>query len=189
MNTESVNAFIQLKAFARIAGLKMTILWIASFACFVAQFHEPSFSLLWLVSIILIPYIMTRQTRTYRSQIDGGLSFRRSWTFSAYTFFYASILFALAQYIYFAFVDHGFIINQYVQALSDPASATLLASYGYTQGEIKMIVNQMLEIKPINIAFNCATINIITGLLLAIPIAALTRRSAPADNHITEQRQ
>ncbi len=189
MNTESVNAFIQLKAFARIAGLKMTVLWIASFACFVAQFHEPGFSMLWLVSIVLIPFIMTRQTRSYRNQIDGGLSFRRSWMFSVYTFFYASILFALAQYVYFAFVDHGFIISQYIQTLSDPASAALLANYGYTQGEIKMIVDQLLEIKPINIAFNCATVNIITGLLLALPIAALTRRKAPADNHMTEQRQ
>lgn len=177
MNTKQINALVQLKAFARIAGLKMMVVWAISFACFVAQFHTPGFSMLWLVSVLAIPYIMTRQTRSYRDNIGGALTFRRSWLFSVYTFFYASILFALAQYVHFAFIDHGFIISQYISTITAPAGKALLTSYGYSQNDLKMIINQLEDIKPITIAINCATMNILAGCLLALPIAALTKRT------------
>ena len=128
-------------------------------------------------ALVGVTYVMTRQAQSYRDGIGGELTFRRSWLFSVYTFFYASILFALAQYVYFAFIDHGFIINQYISTISAPAGKALLTSYGYSQSDLKMIINQLEEIKPITIAINCATMNILVGCILALPIAALTKRT------------
>ncbi len=189
MNTERISAMIQLKAFARVAGLKMAVLWIASFACFVAQFRMPGFSMPWLLSLLMIPYFLTRLAQSFRNVLDGVISFRRSWLFSAYTIFYASILFALAQYLYFAFIDHGFIIDQYVKVLQAPASSAIMASYGYSKSDINMVVGQLLEIRPIHIAFNCATMNILAGLLLSLPVAALTRRMSVNASGINKQKQ
>ena len=189
MNTERISAMIQLKAFARVAGLKMAVLWIASFACFVAQFRMPGFSMPWLLSLLIIPYFLTRLAQSFRNVLDGVISFRRSWLFSAYTICYASILFALAQYLYFAFIDHGFIIDQYVKVLQDPASSAIMASYGYSKSDINMVVGQLLEIRPIHIAFNCATMNILAGLLLSLPVAALTRRMSVNASGINKQKQ
>lgn len=178
MNTESVNALIQLKAFARIAGLKMAVLWTISFACFAAQFRWAGFGVLWLLSIPFIPFYQARLAMAYRNGIGGALSFRRAWLLSVYTFLYAAILFALVQYVYFAFIDRGTIISQYVSILSDPAYAALMKAYGYSASDVKELIAQITQVKPIGIALNCMVSNIIAGLVVALPVAALTKRTA-----------
>jgi hypothetical protein len=47
--------------------------------------------------------------------LDGVISFRRALAYSWYTFFYASLLFAIAQFLYFRFLNNGVIASMLMQ--------------------------------------------------------------------------
>lgn len=177
MTTDKITPLRQLQAYAHIDGAKMALLWIAGFVCFILEISHPILGLVWLLSICLIPIYAYRLLKTFRSnQPYGTISFGRAWLYVTYTFFYSTLLFALAQYIYFAFIDNGFLISQYVQIMSDPAYKTLFEAYGYTQSDLDMFISQLHEMTPIGIALNFASMNFLTGMILGLPLAAIVKK-------------
>lgn len=104
----NVIALIQLRAFARQYGFFLFLLWMASF---VAYFTNPASSwgsLLAMSTPFVVGWFLVR----FRNgALDGHISFRRGLVFSFYTFFYASLLFAVAQYVYFRFFDNGALLS------------------------------------------------------------------------------
>lgn len=176
MTTDKINSLVQLKAFSRIDGAWMALFWLISFTCFVLEFRYPVLSMAWLITLCAIPVAAALQLKRFRDrQTCGVMSFRKGWAYITYTFFYATILFALAQYVYFAFIDQGYLVGQYVSALSDPVYKAAFQAYGYSQADLKTFINQLYELKPIGLAMNFATVNLITGMILAIPLAAILR--------------
>ena len=90
-----IENFIQLKAFARQDAFVLSIIWIASFACITVVPAGVLGNLLALATPFIIAWRLTK----FRDQILGGsISFRRAFAYGVYTFFYASLLFALAQF-------------------------------------------------------------------------------------------
>ena len=90
----NVISLIQLKAFARQDGFLLFLLWIASFALIV---HDPASSwgsLLAMATPFFVGWLLVK-FRDYALQ--GVISFRRALAFSVFTFFYASMLFAVAR--------------------------------------------------------------------------------------------
>ena len=52
----------------------------------------------------------------YRDKICGGsIQFSHAMLFTIFMYMFASLLVAVAHYAYFQFIDHGFIINSYIQ--------------------------------------------------------------------------
>ena len=48
----------------------------------------------------------------YRNQVcGGGISFLHAWVFTVFMYMFAALLAAVAHYIYFRFIDHGYVLN------------------------------------------------------------------------------
>ena len=99
-----VVSIVQVKAYARQGGLFLSLAWLVSFALILLVPKSSWGGLVAMSSPFLVGWLLQR----FRNEaLDGAISFRRALVFSCLTFFYASMIFALAQYVYFRFLDHG----------------------------------------------------------------------------------
>ncbi len=168
---------VQLRAFARIDGALLGVLWIVSFACFIGEFSFPSLGMLSMLLALCTPVLVAMRLRKFRDgALYGHISFRRGLAYCFYTFLYASLIFALAQYVYFAYIDGGYIINRYSELLSSPETKPLLDAYGITKTQIDDAITTFQSINPIGIAFNFLTMNILAGAILSPLVAAVMKR-------------
>lgn len=168
----------QMKAFARIDGAVLGILWVISFACFIGQFSVPELGFVSMAvgvgSLVMVPF----RLRRFRDSVLGGtLSFTRGVGYCMFVFFYASLLMAAAQFVYFQFLDHGFLLSQYAKMASSPEFKAMLQVYGVRNEEMKMMIDNLGALRPIDIALQFLTINIFLGLFISLPSAVMMMRS------------
>lgn len=171
ITTETI---IQLKAFTRQDGLILALLWIASFACIV---YAPESGLGTLLALST-PCVVVWRMMSFRNYALGGyLSFRRGVAYVWYSFFYASILFAVAQYLYFRFLDRGMMVRLFEQA------GKMLMPYYQQQGistqNISDAVAVFTAMTPIQLAFVFMMENILTGIILSVPLALIGMKRKP----------
>ncbi len=164
---------IQVKAFARQDGAFLSLLWIASFACIVYASGSSMGNLLMMATPFFVGWRLIK-FREYA--LDGVISFRRGYAYSVYTFFYASLVFMLAQYLYFKFLDHGNFITMIQAAVN-----TLTPIYqqgGMNIQEIKDTVETMRTLGPMQWAFTFMMQNMFIGMVVSIFIALICVKRA-----------
>lgn len=169
----------QYTAFARIDGAIVGAMWIVSFMCMVGEVENPLLGLAGLALGIYSLVVAGLRLRKFRDRILGGsIPFSKAMLYAVMTFFYATLLFALAQYLYFQFLDHGYLVNQYVALLSKPENARLATEmYGMDAKQmIAILQTTMGTMRPIDIAFQFLTINVLLSIFASLPIAALVQR-------------
>lgn len=165
-------AFIQLKAFARQDGAILALVWTASFMALMMSPRTPWGNLLAIATPFFVGWRLVR-FRDYA--LDGIISFRRGLAYSWYTFFYASLLFAIAQYLYFRYLDQGTM-----NALLVETARQMNAVYkeqGASDNQIMTALNMLATLKPIQLSFLFMMQNILIGTILSIPIAAIGMRN------------
>lgn len=166
-------------AYARIDGAIMGAMWIASFFCFVGEFSAPLLSFVAIalgVASVFVGYMRLRKFRD--GVLNGIMSFGSAMLYSIFVYFYAALLMAVAQYLYFQFIDNGYLINQYINMLSQPEYAKVVKdAYGMEAKQIIAVLQStMSSLRPIEIAFQFLTLDIILGVILSIPVGALARK-------------
>ncbi len=166
----------QIKAFARIDGAIMGVMWIISFACFIAQFYMPLLNMAALIFGIASIIVSAIRLKNFRDNIlDGVISYWRAYGYSLLTYFYAALLLAAAQYIYFQFIDHGFLLNQYTAMTSSPEFKSMMTLYGIKADEMKLTMDTIATLRPIDIALQFLTTNLFFGIVISWPMAALIK--------------
>lgn len=173
----NVTALIQLKAFARQDGFLLFLLWMASFAVIVNNPASLWGSLLAMATPFYVGYLLAR-FRNYA--LYGFISFRRALAFSLYTFFYASLLFAVAQFVYFRYLDHGTFL-----AMLTASMKTLEPFYraqGISVSELQQSLAMIGQLTPIETAFVFMMQNILIGAVLSFPIAWIGKRTIIVKN-------
>lgn len=166
----NVDTLMQVKAFARQDGFFLSLIWIASFVSVVV---DPA-SFIGTLLLTATPFFVGWRLIRFRDgALGGSMSFRRAWAYVCYTFFYAALVLALAQYVYFQFLDHG----SFLRKLTDNV-ATLAPVYRQNGIDIQPLynsINVMRGLKPIEITFILMMDTIFMGFL-ASPLIALFGR-------------
>lgn len=174
----NVTALIQLKAFARQDAIVVFLLWLASFAVFVADPASSFGSLLAFVTPFLVGSLLAK----FRNNaLNGVISFRRGFAFSAYTFFYASLLFAVAQVVYFRFIDNGALATMLLNSAN--ALEPIYKANGIPLDELKRSMTMVGQLSPIEISFVFMMQNLFIGFVLSLPIALVCRRTVAANRN------
>ena len=91
-------------------------------------------------------------------------------------FFYGGVLFALAQYLYFAFMDNGYLLSQFSKMVTSEEGQQMLKQYGMTEMMTESL-KELANIRPIDYALNMLTINITLGFVLGVPISLIMQRT------------
>ena len=164
--------FIQLKAFARQDALMLSVLWIASFAC--VTFVQAG--LLGNLLALATPFLIAWRLSKFRDQALGGnISFRRAFAYGVYNFFYASLVFALAQFAYFQFLDHGSFVGMITESMR--ILTPVYEQNGISKAEIKQNIDMISTLTPIQWSFLFMMQNLLIGVVASLPIAAVCRRT------------
>ncbi len=174
--------YIQLKAYARQDGFFLALLWIASFACYIIGLTNGMLGMVAMMLAVVTPFFVAGRLRRYRDEGRAGvISFRRSYAYTVFVFFYGAVLLAVAQFVYFAYLDNGYLLSTFSKIVSSTEGRELLQQYGMTQA-VDESLTEMATIRPIDCALNIMTVNIIIGALLGFPIGLLMYRRGEIEN-------
>jgi hypothetical protein len=173
--------YTQLNAFARVDGIRLAVVWTASFACYVASFSWPVMSLLALLPVLATPLLMGRMAACYAMVATGGkASLRRRYLYCMTLFFYAALLFALVQWLYFAYIDQGDMLRWIEQTAATPDGQQALQAYGLDK-DFGPTMEMLRSLRPIDLALNILSTNLLLGLLVSLLAVFFSRRAPQVD--------
>ena len=83
---------------------------------------------------------------------------------------------AVAQFAYFQFIDGGYLITKYTAAMTDKNMTAMIQSvYGISPDDMKLALDTLAALRPIDVALQFLTTDIILGVAISLPIAAIIR--------------
>ena len=168
-----------LQAWARWDGGVVALLWTLSVGCLIAFFHEASSlsGIGWFaLGAFSLVYAASRLKR-YRDNIaEGKISFGRAYGYSIMTYLYAALLFALIQFLYFQYIDNGFLVSQYTQQASSPQMQEMMRLYGLTAEDMKFVLENIAALRPIDIALQFFSTNLMMAVFVSLPVAIVMRK-------------
>lgn len=174
----NVGEYAQMKAFARVDGVLVALVWTASFAFYVAGLAHPALMMVAMLVGLASPVYAGKRLCHYRDGVLGGeLSFRRGYAYTALVFLYAALLFAVVQFVYFRFLDNGFVASCLTALTSNPEAMQALKASGM-ESAFNDALAQMVAVRPIDYALSYFTTNVALGLMLGLPIAGVVSRGA-----------
>ena len=122
--------------------------------------------------------------RMYRNRFCGGyISFIQAWIFLIFMFLFASLLTSVAHYLYFQFIDHGYIVNTYIKMLNDTINTQQSAMEAYRE-PLQQITDLIGSMTPIDITMQLLSQNVFYGSILAIPIALFVMKRDKTGNSL-----
>lgn len=164
-------------AYARVYGLYMGIFWAVKFVFFPLGFSYPVFSFIFLLLTIMVPFVGAWFVKKIRDGVlDGRLGFWQAFLLSTNIYMYASLIAAIVHFIYFRFIDNGFILNSYLESVNQMQE--LLGS-GEAAANIEMLkanVELMGTLSPIQIVFSLLSNNVVFGLFISLLAAVFLKR-------------
>ncbi len=168
--------YIQLKAYARQDGFFLALLWIASFSSYIMGLTNQILAMAALLMAVMSPFFVANRLKKFRDEgREGVISFARSYAYTIFVFFYGAVLLAVAQYLYFAYMDNGYLVNSFAKMMTTDEGKMLLEQYGMTQ-MVDESLAEMAATRPIDYALNILTINISLGFILGVPIGLIMQR-------------
>ena len=154
-------------------GTAMGIFWIFKFIFLPLGFQIPFLQLLFIILTCFVPFLGYRYARTYRDKYCGGeITFIKAYTFIIFMYFFAALLTSAGHFVYFNFIDNGFITDTYISQLE--------ALKNNVTGDMEVSVEQLIEafqqiasLTPVQLTLRLIFQNIFYGSLLALPTALL----------------
>lgn len=166
-----------LQRYAMLYGTYMGLYWIAKFILFPLGMSSSFLLLVFLGLTLYVPFLGFRYTKSYRDNVlKGSISFLQAWAFNLLLYVFAAILVSMAHYIYFRFIDHGYIITTYEALLEEVNGISGTESY---LNQLKANLELIKSMSPLNITFQLISQNIFYGSLLALPTALFAIKKVP----------
>lgn len=164
-------------------GTYLGAFWILKFILFPLGLTVPFFLLLFGVLTMCVPFMGYYYVRLYRNQVCGGsIGFLHAWIFTVFMYMFAALLTALAHYIYFRFIDQGFVLNAYEGILNSVEGNTaMVPGMEIYIEQFKEVLSVLRTLSPIEITMQLMSQNVFYGSLLAIPTALFAMKRPPID--------
>ena len=150
-------------------GTYMGAFWIIKFILLPLGFQMPLLQLLFILCTVFVPILGYIYARRFRNlYCEGTISFFRAFLFVVCMYIFAAMLTAIGHYVYFQFIDQGYLFDMYRQQLNEVKAAA--------QGDLAKSIDQLMvafdtvsALSPIQLTFQLITQNVFYGILLALP--------------------
>ena len=109
------------------------------------------------------------------SCMHGYSQYMHAWIFTVFMYMFAALLTAVAHYIYFRFIDHGFVINAYESQIDILNKSGVPDIEAYTN-MFQETLETVKSLTPIDITMQLVSWNVFCGSLLALPTALFVMR-------------
>jgi hypothetical protein len=161
-------------------GTYMGIFWIIKFTLFPLGLSVPFLEFFFLILTLLVPFVGYYFTKMYRDRICGGfINFGHAWVFATFMYMFSALLTAVGHFVYFRFMDHGFIVTSYLDMLHAAGkNQAVTAGLGSSLKQFEETINALGNLRPIEITIQLLSQNVIYGSLLALPTALFVKKRA-----------
>lgn len=164
----------QTRAYSAYYGMWIGITWTMSFALTIYGLSHPLAGnlglLLGMASLPLAVWIL----RGFRDHVAGELPLRRAWHMAWMLMLGAALITTLAQYIYFAYIDHGALVRAYTEILAQPEAHDMLQQMLPGQ-DVDALAAEALETfsvtSPSQLASQFLFWNALLATVMALPVA------------------
>lgn len=149
---------------------------IATNIFYLLGLESQAFSLLFIIFILSSPIIAGKLAAYYRkSEQENQMTFTQAWTFLIIMYMCAAILTAIAQFIYFTFIDNGYFMSTILQQFDtliamEQIDATL-------RNELAKTADLMRSLSNRDIILQIFTTNIIISPIITFFIAIFVRKN------------
>lgn len=158
-------------------GTYMGIYWIIAFIFFPLGFVNPFFSYLFFGLTLGVPFIGFFFAKTFRDKACGGrISFLQTWLFLVFMFMFAALLTAVAHYIYFRFIDNGFVITSLSTIINSFPAEGVAGLENYV-AQAKEGLEILSAFTPIETTMQMFSQNFLYCSILSLIIAPFVMRS------------
>lgn len=154
-----------------LLGTYMGVFLILKFILIPVGLSVSFMLLLFMMLTLCVPFIGYYYARLYRDRVCGGsIGFGHAWVFTVFMYLFASMLVAVAHYVYFRFIDGGLMVDTCERMLNSleqtgtPGMETYIATY-------REAIAAARQVTPIEITLQMISTNVFTGILLALPTA------------------
>lgn len=166
----------QLRTYARYDGVYLGIIWMASFACFLAITWQGMLLMCSLLLMLYSPFFVASRLKSFRNEALGGvISFKRALFYCIRVFFNGSLLFAMMQWVYMRFIDNGKLLNMVSSVINVPENDQLFKAMGLNREEYLQVLALMFE--PFAFAASSFIRGCLFGTILSFIIAAILART------------
>jgi hypothetical protein len=163
--------------YARRAGTVMGIFWISKFILLPLGFEIPFLHLIFMFLTLAVPVVGYQLVKKYRDNILGGvIKFSHAFTYTMGIFLFASLLTTMAHFIYFRFIDKGYIISKIETIINEVLTAVPTGKSNYFT-EMNKTIEIVGSLSPIEITLQMMGNNLFYGTIYAIIIALFVKKS------------
>jgi hypothetical protein len=153
--------------YAMLFGTYLGIFWILKFPFFPLGIRYPFLIIVFVGLTLAVPFLAYYYARQFRDKICGGtISFVNSWILLLLMYVFASLLTAIAHFIYFRFIDGEFLMDTYADMLKSIKNNPMLPKNYYI--EAKAMISQLQSLTPIKITLQLISQNVFYGNILAL---------------------
>jgi len=158
-------------------GTLMGIFWTLKFVLFPMGMENPLLLMTFFLLTLIVPVAGFFFARQYRDrECQGFISFSKAFLFTSFMYMFAALFVTIAHYIYFRYMDNGYIVQCYqdmLNQISAGASGELKASFDQFQQALDIIAS----LSPLDISLQLITQNVFYCTLIALPTALLVKRT------------
>lgn len=170
--TEKNDNIIQI---ARKLGLMLGLFYIIRFICIPLSMTYPGLSVLYALMFVSAPFLYGYLTMIVREKkLNGNLSFKQGFLFLFNMIFCGTLLEALAQFIYFRFIDGRMLTKWYITNLTEFENQ--VGTDAYIE-QMKEYVNTLSSLSAIDITMTMFTNSIIWTFIFSALIAVILRKN------------
>lgn len=183
MNNENLIARAVMTRYATFCGTLMGLFWLAKFTLIPLGMVMPLLMFLFLVLSICVPFVAYAMARNFRNRYCGGvMNFGEAWLFLFLTFLYASLLTAMGYYIYFRFIDGGFILNALEETVNEFVATLPQIQREQMGAQMRELIHAQRSLTPITIALQQMSQNLMLGAIMALIIAPFVKKNPQRGN-------
>ena len=169
-----------MQRYAMLFGTYMGGYWILKFMLFPIGLSVPFLAFLFMGLTLCVPFMGYHYTRMYRNVACGGrIGFAHAWVFTVFMYMFAALLTAVAHYIYFRFIDHGYLINTCETMVNTLAQSDIPGMEDYVAA-YRNALDEARLLTPIDIVMQLVWWNVFAGSILALPTALFVMREGKA---------
>ena len=163
---------ITLQEGAMRAGTAMGLFWIIKFSMIHLGFYIPVLHLFFIFLTLCVPFLGYIYTKRYRNRYrEGVMTYGQGFAFSLMMYVSATMLAFIGHYVYFRYLENGFLIEAYSQQL-ELAKSMLEENDDMTElfEQSAKAFDELSTLSPVQKTFRMAWQN----LTFSVPLAAIT---------------
>ena len=169
------------------AGTMLGLYYVLKFCLFPLGLRSGLLSLAFIVLTVLVPVVAYKIMKRSRLSMDAPMELTvvGAWTFAMRMFFFASLLAAVAHYVYFAFIDGGSLLQALNDNLNQMAALPMegVAGWQAQLDTFRETFDSVATLTPIQITMELFVNNLFWGCILGLPIAVIAANKSANKNH------